>query len=178
MTCVAVFEHLPGRGGHTESYIVGDVQDVLAQIEWGERKLGEFVGIVPVWDGLPVDPYFVTVISTSLQSQAARDKMARDRLKELLPDTLHSLITLARRMNRRPKRDWLPPFTEESEAPDWWRGREKGELFVERTLSDDERRRIAVWMYPLDFWNVATGRVDWQEIDDLMRVRQLGFVGF
>ena len=169
---VAVFKHPPGRGGHTESHIIGDVRDVLAQIPWGESKLGSFSEIVPAWDGLPVNEYFVTIISTSLKSKAARSMMARDCLKSLLPKNLHCYISLARKLNRMPKRFWETPDPETTPP---LHQMTKCDLFVRCTLSEAERVIISAFIDPSDLWRAATGRTDWQDINDLVKIRQLKF---
>jgi hypothetical protein len=163
---VAVFEHPPGRGGRTESYIIGPLQDLLANIEWGEKKLGNFVDVVPEWEGCPTDPFFVLILSFSLQNKAAQAKAARDELKRLLPGRLHRLVTLARRINARPKRHLLPLGVTKSK-------RTKAELFIQEVLSDEDRQEIEKYMDCFDFWRAATGRVEPNQVEKLMKVKQL-----
>ena len=66
------------------------MQDICAQLEWGSKKLGKLVDIVKPWPGLEpaIDPWHVTVVSTSLKSIAAQSMYAREKLKELLPRRL------------------------------------------------------------------------------------------
>lgn len=174
--CVGIFLHPPGRGDHTESYIIGSIEDVITQIEWGERKLGEFDGLHPLWDGIPVDPYMITVISLSLKSKAAQAKAARDRLKEILPKNLRGLISKARRANYRPKYDFLPPHPDgknwrehPEDIPEWYRSQTKDELFLSIRLTDQERDELSRWIDPLDFWKCATGRIPHTEVERYIR---------
>ena len=159
--CVGVFTHPPGRGGHVESYIIGDFQGVLANVRWGERKLGDFAGIVPVWADIPVDPFFITVISTSLKSKAARAKAARDELKRLLPPKLRPLVSLARKANARRKGAFLKIGEESTKLT-------KRELFLARWLNAATRAELEVYIALDDFWRCATGRVHPFEVADLI----------
>lgn len=161
---VAVFRHPPGVARREESYIIGDVRGILANIEWGRKKLGEFVEIVPSWVGCPSSEFYVLVWSFSLQSKAAQAKYARDILKAALPRKLRRLVSQARRYNRL-RKDFMLEFEEKSRKT-------KGELFVERILTDEDRSRLANLMDPLDFWQVATGRVSPDRVGSLV-TRQL-----
>jgi len=163
---VAVFRHPPGRGGRTESYIIGPARDLFAHIPWGEKKLGEFVGIVEEWPGCPTDPYFVLVWSFSLKSKAAQAKAARDELKRFLPKKLHRLITLARRINASPRWRLLEIGSTDK--------RTKEQLFIDEVLNEEDRRAIGIYMDPHDFWRAATGRVPHDKIAELI-TQQLAF---
>ena len=161
---VAVFRHSPGIDRQEESYIIGDVRGVLANIEWGKKKLGEFVEIIPAWEGCPTSEFYILVWSFSLKSKAARAKYARDILKAALPTELRRLVSLARKYNRLHKRFMLR-YKEKN-------AKTKGELFVERILTEEDRAGLANFMSPLDFWRAATGRVPPDKVEALI-TRQL-----
>jgi hypothetical protein len=163
--CVGVFSHDTGICGSTESYIIGGIQDVFANIKWGEEKLGKFTEVCPVWGGIPVDPYFVTVLSTSLKSKAAQAKAARDELKRLLPRRLHRLISKARQANSKPKWLFLPPDVDAA-APAWYTTSTKKELFVERRLTQGDRDDLSRYIDPLAFYDCATGKIPHDKVKD------------
>ena len=177
---VAVFSHEEGHAAMTESYIVADLRTIFTQIDWGEQKLGDFEGIYPIWPGIYPHPTRVAIYSYSLKSKAANAKAARDVLKKMLPKKLHRLISLARRINRRPKYCYLPPppdgvswMNSRHRPPDWYIEQTKGELFVKLTMSDHERDLLSQHMDPLEFWNCATGRVPHNEVADLIFKRRI-----
>lgn len=161
---VAVFRHPPGIEGREESYIIGDVRGVFANIKWGRNKLGEFVEIIPAWEGCPTSEFYILVWSFSLKSGAARAKYARDILKAALPTKLRRLVSLARKYNRL-RKEFMLEYKEHS-------AKTKAELFVERILTDEERAGLANLIDPLDFWRAATGRVPPDQVGGLI-TRQL-----
>ncbi len=53
---VGVFTHEEGIRG-SESYIIDTPQGIIASIGWGERTLGEFAEIAPIWEGVSLPPF-------------------------------------------------------------------------------------------------------------------------
>jgi len=113
-----------------------------------------------VWADIPVDPFFITVISTSLKSKAARAKAARDELKRLLPQKLRPLVSLARKANARKKHVFLK-VGETTKLT-------KRELFFARWLDAATRAELAIYIEAEDFWRCATGRVHPSEVAGLV----------
>lgn len=166
MLWVAVFEHPPGRGGRTESYLIGDWPDILSNLAWGARKLGRLSDIIPAWEGCPTSHDYVLVWSFSLQSRAAQAMAAREQLRQLLPKGLRPLVSRARTFNRLGKRVLLGEGEVATQS--------KCDLFLERRLSSQERSELSWFIELADFWNAATGRVAAARVEDLFkRPRQL-----
>ena len=172
---MAVFEHEPGAGGRTESYLVGDVQDCLApmNIRWGERTLGTFAGLAPILADIPVSRIRTVAVSWSYKGSGGAF-CARQWLKALLPRKVHPCISRARRANRRRKSDYLQDpddptlYRDKDRWPDWYRKKTKAELFIEHDLSEAERKTISNYMDLMDFWRCATGRVHPDQVQNLV----------
>jgi hypothetical protein len=162
---MGTWRHDPGRGGCTESYVIGTPQDVLSSLKWGKRTYGgQFVGFTPI---APAAMPSRTRIATWMFSYkgAGGASEARQRLKALLPRQLHSWIHNARRVNAHPK--WrLYPFEVDPRHPRRippayvsYRQRSKGEIWVEEVLPAPVRQLISRYIEPIAFWRCATGRV-------------------
>ncbi len=156
---VAVFEHELGR-----SYIISDLQDLIASLEWGRRNLGEFAGIEPIPPDFPVSRWYTLVWGQSPRGRG-NAYLSRRALKKYLPPHLHRWVNKARWYNTRPKSVLLEPGEQTSKT--------KKELFIERLLTPEVREEIARYIDPNDFWRAATGRVPAEEVPDLFKVRQL-----
>jgi hypothetical protein len=190
---VTVFTHEAGTRGD-ESYIISTLEDLIASIAWGEKSLGQFAGIVPVWDGCPVNPYRQVVWSFSPKGSGNAYE-CRCELKRLLPRKMHRWIGEARRANRRRKYDYLgcyrpfPGLDASAEAvqehetwlkaarrdralqPAEFREMRLGELWLKWDVPPEVRAEMARYMVsgdPFDFWRVATGRVKSVEVKDLV----------
>lgn len=144
---VGVFTHEEGIRG-SESYIVSSLRDIISAIDWGERTLGEFHDIVPIWPEFnlpPIARYRQVVLSASPKG-AGNAYECRMELKRLLPDCLHKWLTWARKTNRRPKYELLEVLAtcnldrsvsrrevvtwmkDQANWPDWYAGHTKAEL--------------------------------------------------
>lgn len=156
---VAVFEHEHGR-----SYIISDLQDLIAGLKWGGRNLGEFVGIEPIPPDFPVSRWYTLVWGQSPRGRG-NAYLCRQALKKHLPPHLHRWVNRARWCNAHPKTVLLEPGEQTSKT--------KMELFVERLLPPDARDEIARYIDLRDFWRAATGRVPAEEVPGLFKVRQL-----
>jgi hypothetical protein len=178
---LAVFTHEVGLRGHPESYVVSTLPDLIASIRWGERTLGDFAGVIPVPDDFPSDligSCRQVVISHSPKG-AGNAYECRMELKRLLPRKLHRWIVLARRVNSKPKWQFLPMpppgvgREDKSWWPDWYKDNTKGQLFLYhdapyRSLTDEARAQIRDYTSLESFWKAATGRVRAVEVRDLV----------
>lgn len=142
-------------------------------MRWGTRTLGEYGWIQPVEDWMPVHPFQLTAISWSLKGSGTAAR-ARMKLREVPPRKLGPAITMARRIEGRPKTWFLPrqPGVNNRDPktwPDWYRSRTKGQLFIEQSLTEEQRLLILKYMTLENFWRAATGRVHPEEVINLVR---------
>ena len=158
-------EHEPGVGGRTRSFIIGSLLGVTAPKQIAlARKMGHSFTLEAILPDHPVDPWFVSVLSYSYAGRG-RGYWARRYLKELLPKRLHRLITKVRRLNRMAKYKFLPvrepgmPNWSRETWPDWYREHTKGEIIMLRELSDEEHGDLSVYVDPMDFFRIVTGKV-------------------
>ncbi len=156
---VAVFEHERGK-----SYLISDLQDLIASLEWGKRNLGDFAGIVPIPPDFPASRWHTLVWGQSSPRGRGNAYLCRQALKKYLPSRLHRWVNRARWYNARPKSVFLEPGEQTTKT--------KKEIFVER-LPPDAREEIARYIALDDFWRAATGRVRAEEVPGLFRVRQM-----
>lgn len=168
---LGTFEHEPGVEKRTESYIIGSLNEVLGQIDWGERTLGVFTGIAPLPHEIHLDPLSQirnTYLSFSLKG-SGRAYRARMELKRLLPRKLKPLVQKARRGNACPKWQFMDAemkaikgiIRKPSLQPDWYRSKTKGQLWLD-SLARSEPGTFALlskYIKPQDFWVCATGKI-------------------
>jgi hypothetical protein len=182
---MGVWRHQSGRGGHTESYVIGTPADVLSSLRWGNRTYGgRFIGFQPILPEALPSKYRIATWSFSYKG-AGGASIARMRLKALLPREVRPWIHKARSANSRPKYH-LYPFKVDSQRPrevpeefSHYRTRTKGEIWVEEVLPDYIKLIIGRYMSLVDFWRCATGRVHPDEVEPLIRahVRQFWVSG-
>jgi hypothetical protein len=211
---LAQFRHPPGHQKQEYSWLIGGISDVLGQLAWAQRTLGEPVRLGPILPEFPVDPYFTTAWSASYLG-SGRAYHARTMLKALLPRTYRGvkfrpLVNGVRSWVAQPKvafldkdptilrlpadlpehlRHGLHPgrgtytrlttgrWSGAAEArrykprellPAWWFTTSKGELWLRYILTDEQRRAIATFMEPLDFWRCAAGEVHPDDVKDAL----------
>jgi hypothetical protein len=211
---LAQFRHPPGHQKQEYSWLIGGISDMLGQLAWAQRTLGEPVRLGPILPEFPVDPYFTTAWSASYLG-SGRAYHARLALKALLPGSYRGvkfrpLINNVRSWVAQPKvafldkdptvlclpddlpehlRSGLHPgrgtytrltsgrwsgagevrrYKPRELLPGWWFKTSKGELWLRYVLTDEQRRAIATFMDPLDFWRCASGEVHPDEVKDYL----------
>lgn len=169
---MAAFRHEPGAGGRTLSYVVGNVQDCVTSIDWGERSYGgKFYAMLPIRAGIYPSRTNIMALSFSYHGAGGAWR-ARMMLKALLPPTLHRYVSLARKFNSRPKRHMVPISEEEAQTkpaswlPPAYRRLSKAELFFQEIVADEDKALLRDYIEPVVFWKCATGRVNPEEVAD------------
>jgi hypothetical protein len=133
---VGVFEHdveKDGPGDEPESYIISPLMDVIASIPWGEKSLGPFKEILPIWSDCPVDPEMILVWSHSWKGAGGAAR-CRWKLKELLPKEFHRWISKTRTANSSPKHKLLGKALATYEH---WDHRQFDEAMTSRAYPED-----------------------------------------
>lgn len=198
---VGVFEHdveKDGPGDEAESYIISGLMDVLSAVSWGEKSLGPFKEIIPIWQDCPTDPQRQLVWSFSWKGAGGASR-CRMRLKALLPRRLQRYVSKARTANRRPKHHYLVHVLtdlgyakaeideligsnkmyqmklDRNVQPAEYRDRTKAEFFLQFDIEPEDLHLLQTIIDPMDFWRAATGRCRPDQVDELIRVRQMEF---
>jgi len=142
-----VFEHEPGKYGRTRSFIISDLMYPLFSIQYGEQRLGRFLGVAPLPEFFPASKSRLLILSYSYKGRGHAFH-ARQNLRELLPKRLHKAIGKAQRWRSRKRNADLSP-AHETMYQSWLS--ELGTGIVQD---------LACYVDPHDFWLIARGRVD------------------
>ena len=169
-TVVAVFAH-PEYRGHSESYVIARVGDVLspANLRWAARTLGDFKCLRPIRNDWQVSKTRIGYISWSLRGKGNAFR-CREELKQLLPRKYRPLITLARRIATTPKTAYLKAWMldhpganlrDKSVLPDWYKAASRDELnfgkFAEHAAS--RAHGLANYITLENLWRIVTGQI-------------------
>lgn len=159
-----VWEHEPGRGGHTESYVISFLPSVISSISWGQRTYGgEFLGLFPIWLDAPFSFERICTISFSYKGAGGAAE-ARARLRKMMPKIVRPYIRQARSVNWRTKALLVKGRDLTAEELK----RTKGEIFMQDMIPAIVLLEINKFMTPADFWRCATGRVHPNNVSDLL----------
>lgn len=188
-TVIAVYEHEAFKG-HTESYMIAGLSDLLApaQMEWGKRTLGTFRCIRPIRADIPVHRYRISYLSWSIKG-SGRAFRCRQELKSLLPTKYHPLVSLARKAARAPKHFHLSQWMKDHQGehidlrnrsilPDWYNRKTRQEMNRERFIEMAGGRLGGLSRYITleNFWAAATGQCHPDEVQTLI-THQMGLPG-
>jgi hypothetical protein len=170
---VAVWSH-EALKGHTESYMIARLGDVLApaHMEWGRRTLGEFKCVRPILSTVPVHPSRISFISWSIKGKG-RAFRCRQELKSLLPTKYHKLLSLVRKAARTPKTAYLSEWLlnekagqkvnlrNRSELPEWYNHATADQLNFARwkQLAGRDLDGLDRYIRLGEFWRAATGKM-------------------
>jgi hypothetical protein len=182
---VGVYEHVPGRGGITESYIYGAPQTLAGSHDWALKTFAaQFKEIVPIEPWMDIHTGRISFLSNSYNGAGGASE-CRMRLKSLLPKPIHRLIHRARKANRAPKWSLVRGLV----GGDEWvslNGSEVGlgkgkydygrfstvskrDMFLHYMLAAEHRAVIRQYMSLEDFWLAATGRVHPDDIYSMVK---------
>ena len=105
------------------------------------------------------------VLTRTSFTPTQRNPMSNGETMWIFGRRLHRLITKVRRLNRMTKYKFLPvrepgmPNWSRETWPDWYREHTKGEIIMLRELSDEEHGELSVYVDPMDFFRIVTGKV-------------------
>lgn len=175
---VGVWEHEPGKRKLTESYVITQLNDVLAPATQAKmaRTLGTFKCIRPIPEDMPYVYGRMAWYSNSLKA-GGKAYAARMELKALLPQHLHKYISKLRGWSAEPKwiylimhysqAEWMGMCREAKDQlkrtpslqPDWYSQSSKAELWATCRIKPEEYNDIATYINPVDLYLCASGEV-------------------
>lgn len=163
-----VFEHPPGIAGHTESYIIATIQDIMAREKWGKRSFGgplvRFQAVDLEVTGL--SPWLITSYSWSYHGSMG-PMTARLALKAFLPKALKRYVGLCRKFGNKTYRWWsnTPRY---KKVPRAYRQKGKQALWYERYMPQAHQELLQRFISLDDFFAVCTGKVHPEKVPSLV----------